>query len=326
MPSKIHFSLGRLLLDKNESDKENNLPTKLLFATTKDILYGDELVSFSNKDLKEIKRNFDNNELGNDVVLNYNHTFYNDGRAAGWVDSLQYKATDDGVGQLFADVTWTPNGKEDVIGKVYKYTSVGVFHDAISANDNHTRVGKTLFEISLTNTPADNNLEAIQQMSKKLNEEKKDMTDKDKTSLELTKELLEKNITLENSNKKIIELESKVKEVTQKFLAEKKRTLQLDREKTIDKMIIEKEMVPAQKEKALELSEDQFEGFKLAMQSRPKETYSNNPKSLEGNNNLSEESTDAMDKKIITLQSKYEKDGLTESGAYDRAYNEVYKK
>ena len=309
----MHFSLGNLLL--NASVGKATLPSKILIATTKELIYEGEVFSFSKKDLETLKANFDKNELGREIPIIYDHAMsglITNSRAAGWIGGLELTEAN-GISQLFAtEIRWTEGGKRDVLDESYKYTSTGILNDGISAKDNKTKVGKLIYELSLTNNPADHNLNAIQQLSNhfkegaNMSQEDKNQNSNQDKILELNAVLTEKILELENTQKTLTELKNKVNENKEKYLLEKKKNIELERNSKLDKMILQKKITPKEKEVALTLDAQGFVGFEALAESRKVDAYNDNPKSKESNNNVDELTEDQMELKVIELATKYE--------------------
>ena len=99
------------------------------------------------KDLKQIKTNFENQEI--DIVVDFEHaSLWNDKAAAtGWIKSLFFKGKD-----LWAKVKWIGDSKELIKSEQYKYISP-VFDsrtiDSVSGDD----IGWSLHSVALTNSP-----------------------------------------------------------------------------------------------------------------------------------------------------------------------------
>ena len=209
------------------------------------------------------------------VPLDYDHPEYNKGDktiAAGWIESFEVAERiklDEPRAVLLANISWTNSGREAVFGKEYLYVSPEVQLNFVSLKDDETNLGPVVTAISLTNRPAVFLLSPIIHMSKKnlAKQEKEDTIDKeaDKNKTEIT----EMN---EDEKKKMADMESKVAKFEKengdlkKEMKEYKKKMSLgEREKEVEKLVAENKILPAQKAEAIALSEDAFEGFKLAV-------------------------------------------------------------
>lgn len=89
---------------------------------------------------------------GKPILYDYEHnSLYGDSRAAGWIDKLVYVP---GQG-LFGHSDWTPDAAEEIVGKVYRYSS------PLFVFDPKTGAVKTLLSVALTNNPALGELGAV---------------------------------------------------------------------------------------------------------------------------------------------------------------------
>lgn len=97
--------------------------------------------------LADMVRNFQSKVRGVDLAIDYSHE--SDKHAAGWINDLFLK--EDGT-ELWAKVTWTPEGQKRLEGKEYRYLSAD-FNFKYTDSESKKDFGPTLFGAGLTNRP-----------------------------------------------------------------------------------------------------------------------------------------------------------------------------
>lgn len=231
-------------------DSEGGAPERIkILDTGKIFKYGVE-ITFRKKDLVSIVRNFKKMAIGHKVPVNYSP--HGDGKAAGWIKELELEGND-----LMADLQWNQKGRESVENKEYIYHSVGVHMDYPSPKENKG-MGPALYELTLTNSPANANIEALVELEKE-SQEDEIMTEKEKLELEKDRKDIEsKRVELEKARE---EVEAAKKEL----LATKLELSRERRELELGPLVEAKKITPAQRDAALKLSNDAYEGFKLAI-------------------------------------------------------------
>lgn len=140
--------------------QESSAPAKIqLFRVGK--FYHAEYGEFeiTPKTLAEIKKNFEAKVRGIDLALDYRHD--NEDVAAAWIKSLELQ--DDGK-SLWAEVDWTPRGKQVVQDKEFRYISPE-FSFAYKDNETLKDHGPTLLGAGLTNRPVIKKMEPVAQLS-----------------------------------------------------------------------------------------------------------------------------------------------------------------
>lgn len=318
---KVQFSSDISPFDDSIQSIEQ-IPNKILIATTRKLFdYGVEL-TITERQIRQMKDNFDQGVLGRKIPILFDHPLGPTTRtsnAAGWIGNLEVGTYKDGPALFCADIEWTPEGQKAIYEKSYRYTSIGAWIDFVSPKDGQTKYGMTLYEVSLTNDPADVNLGEIRQMNKKFanlvkigDDESKEEHFMDEIE-KLKKELSALSEKSEKRDLEFSELFAKFKkaeentEQLKKENAELSRELkQKSREAELDKMILEKRITPAVKEKALELSSDQYEGFKIGLPAEGT-AYSSEPSGKGGpepGEDDGELDFDAVQRKIVELAKK----------------------
>lgn len=101
-------------------------------------------------DLEKMVQNFSENVRKIDIAIDFGHAAEKE--AAGWIKELFLQEGEGGVPELWATVLWTPNGKQSLVDRQYRYLSADF---SFSYKDNETlkEYGPTLFGAGLTNRP-----------------------------------------------------------------------------------------------------------------------------------------------------------------------------
>lgn len=109
------------------------------------------------KILEEMKKNFDEKVRGIDLALDYQHE--NEKEAAAWFKELIVDQSG-----MWAEIEWTPQGKQDVADKVYRYVSPEF---QLSYQDNETlkEYGAVLLGAGLTNRPFIKRMEPVVELA-----------------------------------------------------------------------------------------------------------------------------------------------------------------
>lgn len=110
-----------------------------------DARYG--VVEITSRTLSQLKENFDKRVRKIDVAIDYSHK--SEDVAAGWVKGVSL--SDDGM-ELWADVTWTPNGAKRLADKEFRYLSAD-FNFNYQDNETQEKFGPVLMGAGLTNRP-----------------------------------------------------------------------------------------------------------------------------------------------------------------------------
>lgn len=151
--------------------------------------------------LQTFKKNFDDNVKGYDdgkLPIDYFHE--SEKIAAGWINRLILENNDS---ELWAEVTWTPSGRQRICDKELRYISADFFFDY---KDNETELshGPTLNGAALTNIPFVKKMSPVVQLNRKKALTK--TTEDQKLNLGGT-------MTIEEAMKKIADLEAQIKEL-----------------------------------------------------------------------------------------------------------------
>ena len=349
---RLELSYGLALLDNERLNSPDDIPKRILIASTEPFFTEDGLeYTIKRPELVEMVENFNRNALGLKVPVNFEHYYSspsNSTPAAGWIEGLELEEIDDSL-KLFATVEWTKKGKMAVFEKEYRYHSIGFYFDYVSMKDGKTEFGRVLYELTLTNNPVNTNLGEFLENSKKSTNEEPDMDIKE---LQAENKALKDQIAeLKKDNEtKIVELSrkgdegKKLKEDLEKAnkeLAESKDKLELSkRESELDKLILDKKISPAQREQALKLSAAEYIGFKSFAENSKANAYqdesksnSNGPDETGGESNVQEnskspdEQVDEMAKKMMkeNKDMKYQ-DAVAQVLKKNKALAERYNK
>lgn len=109
--------------------------------------------------LKAFKKNFDDRVRRIDIALDYGHN--SEAEAAAWFTNVEL--SEDGT-ELYAVVDWTPDGKDAVAQKKYRYISPD-FTFNYQDNEKLTKFGPTLLGAGLTNRPVIKAMEPVVNLS-----------------------------------------------------------------------------------------------------------------------------------------------------------------
>jgi phage I-like protein len=115
--------------------------------------------------------NFNRKVRGTDLAIDYAHDSFKE--AAGWIKGLS--ASDD-RSELWADIEWTPKGKESIKNKEYRYLSAEFVYEY--EDENGVKCGATLFGAGLTNRPFLKNMKPVSTLSEEQRIKKMDLEKK----------------------------------------------------------------------------------------------------------------------------------------------------
>lgn len=195
--------------------------------------------------LLSFKKNFDKKIRKIDLAIDYKHE--SDDVAAGWIRDVEL--SEDGE-SLWAEVDWTPTGAQKLSEKEFRYVSAD-FRYNYKDNETKENHGPTLFGAGLTNRPVIKGMQPAIELNENENsnlENGGNMDEKDKKIAELEakiKELMGKmdadGASMGEMKKKLEEYQAGEKKAAEeKMLAEKKGKF--------DKMLSEAKVCEAQRE------------------------------------------------------------------------------
>jgi len=134
-------------LDEFQFLNADGVPNKIQLLRTGTFFHNDEKIVITKSDLKSMSENHEKKIRGIDLMLDYSHDSQKD--AAAWFKSVTIE--NDG-NELWAEVEWTPKGKESVKNKEFRYVSAD-FSKYYQDNETLKKYGPTLFGAGLTNRP-----------------------------------------------------------------------------------------------------------------------------------------------------------------------------
>lgn len=192
--------------------------------------YGD--FEITKETLKTLQENFKSDVRKTKLAVDFSHR--SEDIAAGWFSDV---GVSDNGEELWADVEWTPKGKEALINKEFAYISADFVWDYEDA-ESKTKHGPTLMGAGLTNRPFVKGMQPAAELTEKplnggsmtLDEAKKEIEGLKAENLKLSEEIKKRD-------EKIAADEKKAQE--EKVLAEKKSAF--------DKMLSEGKVVEAQR-------------------------------------------------------------------------------
>jgi hypothetical protein len=148
-----HFRSAPIQLGEFAAVPESEINTKiqiLRVGTFHHPEYG--VFNIRKEHLLAMQKNFDAKVRGVDVAIDYAHESHKE--AAAWVKAIHI--SDDG-NSLWAEVSWTPRGKETLIKREYRYLSADFTFD-YQDNESLEKFGPVLFGAGLTNRPVVKNM------------------------------------------------------------------------------------------------------------------------------------------------------------------------
>lgn len=195
--------------------------------------------------LLSFKKNFDNKIRNIDLAIDYKHE--SDDVAAGWIKSVEL--SEDGQ-SLWAEIAWTPKGAQKLAEKEFRYVSAD-FRYSYKDNETKENYGPTLFGAGLTNRPVIKGMQPAIELNENENSNLENggkMDEKDKKIAELEAKLKELMGKMDADGAAMGEMKKKLEEyqagekkaAEEKMLAEKKSKF--------DKMLSEAKVVEAQRD------------------------------------------------------------------------------
>ncbi len=138
------------------------VPNKVQLLRTGAFNYDGQDLAVTPAMLSSMLKNFTDKVRGyEDGSLPIDYFHENERIAAAWINSLSL--SEDG-NELWADVTWTPKGKQIVADKELRYTSAE-FSLNYESNEGGKQFGPTLFGAGLTNRPFVKGMDAIVELT-----------------------------------------------------------------------------------------------------------------------------------------------------------------
>lgn len=294
-------------------------------------------VQITRQMFSEIIKNYEDQVRGIDVMIDYSHE--SDKTAAGWIKGLeevevQLSEGNPALGiepvtefQLWANVEWTPKGQKTLSDKEYAYLSAD-FDPDYRDNENPTQTyGAVLLGAGLTNRPVIKRMSPAVQLSEFsiTNNEEPIMTVEEMTKLldsktirlsEVEKELGEATKTLSDSEVKLAQIDTMMKEMGVSSIEElmtmikdmSKDNVELaeakekaEKEAKLNVLLSEGKINQAQKESGMKLGKEAFEGFYALAETNEKVVKL----SEEGNNTTpTEEVEREVETKVLELAEK----------------------
>lgn len=208
--------------------------------------YGEFEITLST--LESMLRNYNNNVLKNDLMIDFNHEVK---EAGAWVKKMAIKQYSDETFGLVADIKFTPRGKQAVKDEEYKFISAD-FTERYVDNETQIEYGPLLYGAAFTNRPfikgMDKNI-ALSEIKQK-NEEiyKMNLEEMKKQNEKLLSDVssLQKRLEdFEKDQKKLSEENQSLKDENKKLSEDKVKS---EKEQAFNKLLSEGKAVPAQKE------------------------------------------------------------------------------
>lgn len=278
---EISFRTVPLAIQFNEEIEVENVPTKVQLMRTGtffDKRYGK--VEITKNHFENMIKKFGEQVRGIELMIDYKHD--SDAEAAGWIKELEILEVqlseadlENGIEErkgheLWAVVDWTPTGRKKLSDKEFAYLSADFDPDYRDNENPEVSHGIVLLGAALTNRPVIKRMNPAIQLSEienqnvnkeneKMDDEKKELEEKElQEDPRLAKlDALMKDLgveSIEDLMKMISELRSQNEEMTEeKMLSEKNAKL--------DGLMKDGKITAAQKEAAIKLSENEFNGF-----------------------------------------------------------------
>lgn len=245
-------------------------------------------VEITHQMLSEMVENFKKGTRGIDVMIDYAHN--SDLEAAAWIKNLKIIENQDlGQHELWATAEWTPKGHKTLADKEYAYLSADFDPDYRDNENPEVRHGAVLLGAGLTNRPVVKRMESIIELSEYSKKEsamqEKELADKEKMEM-MEKQLEEyaekmklqedemgmmKKVmeelgvdSVEGLLEKIAEMKSKMeegKEIEIELAELKEEKSKREKEFKFNELMKKGLVTEAQREKALKLSEKEFNSF-----------------------------------------------------------------
>lgn len=123
----------------------------------------DQPLQVTSEMLRKMAENFESEVRGIDLAIDYKHD--SDDIAAAWIRRVELdENTENDEATLWAEVDWTPKGKQIVGEKEFRYLSAD-FHPNYQDNETQSFHGPTLLGAGLTNRPVVKRMEPVVQLS-----------------------------------------------------------------------------------------------------------------------------------------------------------------
>ena len=245
----------------------------------------------------EMIENHKKGTRGIEVMIDYSHNSENE--AAGWVKDLHIRDVqlaeanpEQGIEekieyQLWADVDWTPVGRKKLADKEFAYLSAD-FDPNYKDNENPTQsYGAVLLGAGLTNRPVikrmnpaiqlsefsqTNNKEhgmTLEEIQKKLDATNVKLSESESKLGEAEKSLADSEVKLAKIDELMRELGvdsiealmSKIAEMKQSNVELSEEKVKTEKETKLNVLLSEGKISQAQKEKAIKLEKESFDGF-----------------------------------------------------------------
>lgn len=192
-------------------------------------LFGE--IDITSEMLQQMKKNFDDRSRGVDLALDYAHE--SDREAAGWIKSVKLENNDS---ELWAEIEWTPAGKQKVESQEFRYISADFSTNYIN-NESGKQYGCCLFGAGLTNRPFVKNMKPTTELKEAGKMDEKKMQE------------------LQDANTKLLAekaaLEAERKQLQDKLAAIELAAAKAAKETEFSTLLAEGKVVPAQKESFL---------------------------------------------------------------------------
>jgi len=238
--------------------EDNSLPDRVQLLRVGTFYQGLNEVKVSERDLESMVKNFSEKVRGIDLMIDFSHN--SEGEAAAWIKSVFLSEDKQ---ELWAEVHWTPGGKNKVLDKEFRYISADFSFNYVN-NETLHEYGPTLFGAGLTNRPVVKNMEPVIELSEKkeyqMEEMLKQLLDKlsaleakmDSFEMGMKKELEESEKEMMEDDKKEMEEmpkeDVKMSEDSEKLEELKKENELLKKTNEFNKLFSEGKVVEAQRE------------------------------------------------------------------------------
>jgi phage I-like protein len=249
---------------------EEKTPDKIQILRAGKFFHDGREIEVVQKDLENMVKNFSEKVRGIDLMIDFSHN--SEGEAAGWIKKL---ILNEEKNELWAEVEWTPTGKNSLSNKAFKYISAD-FSFAYKDNETLKDYGPTLFGAGLTNRPVVKSMEPIVLSEEiPINLNKDNLMYGDAKKLE-EEEKLEEGMTIEEAMKLIKDLKDDLlkkdeelisirKELEEGKLKDQEKLAELEKEKELmeknlafDKKLSEGVVVEAQRQAFIDKDMDKF--------------------------------------------------------------------
>ena len=292
---------------------EEKTPDKIQILRAGKFFHDGREIEVVQKDLENMVKNFSEKVRGIDLMIDFSHN--SEGEAAGWIKKL---ILNEEKNELWAEVEWTPTGKNSLSNKAFKYISAD-FSFAYKDNETLKDYGPTLFGAGLTNRPVVKSMEPIVLSEEiPINLNKDNLMYGDAKKLE-EEEKLEEGMTIEEAMKLIKDLKDDLlkkdeelisirKELEEGKLKDEEKLAELKKEKELmeknlafDKKLSEGVVVEAQRQAFIDKDMDKF----LSLQADIKLSESGSNMAPKDSKKLTKEN---FEEKIIELAEKRAKE------------------